>query len=139
AALGVHHLGFTPRVLHDAHVADPHAVREARAHRLDDRLLGGEAHGEKTPGAGGARQLRPLLRHQQVLDEAGTEALEGLRDARGLEHVDADAEDHPRASVISLFISRIADGSPTNSACATIACPMLSSTISRTAATGCTL
>ena len=41
-------------VLHHADVANPHAVGEARAHRLDDRFLGGEAHGEEP--------LRPRVR-----------------------------------------------------------------------------
>jgi hypothetical protein len=113
-------------------------VREPRPHGLDDRLLGGEAHREEALGARGERELRLLLRHEEVLDETVAEALERLGDACTLQHVDADAEDHVRASRIRAFISRTAAGSPTNSACARSAWPMLSSAISRTAATGCT-
>src|SRR5205807_4546340 len=133
------HLGLAPRVLHHAHVADPHAVRKAGPHGLDDGLLGGESHGEKALAALGAAELRVLLGHEQMLDEARAEALERAHDARALQHIDPDAEDHARAAAISAFISRTAAGRPTNSACAISAWPMLSSTISRSAATGCTL
>ena len=47
AALRIDHFRLAPGVLHDAHVADPHAVRKARAHALDDGFLGGKAHGQK--------------------------------------------------------------------------------------------
>jgi len=53
---------------------------------------------------------------------------------------DVEDEDvHLRAAVISAFISRTASPRPVNSARATIAWPMFSSTISWMAATGCTL
>ena len=48
AARRIDHFGLAPRVLHHAHVANPDAVRETRAHGLDDGLLGGESHGEKS-------------------------------------------------------------------------------------------
>src|SRR6184192_4904714 len=133
------HLGLAPRVLHHAHVADPHAVRKAGPHGLDDGLLGGESHGEKALAALRARELRVLLGHEQMLDEARAEALERVRDAPALQHIDTDAEDHARAAAISAFISRTAALRPTNRACAIRAWPMLSSTISRSAATGRTL
>src|SRR5439155_11963783 len=84
-------------------------------------------------------ELRLLLGHEQMLEEARAETLERARDAPALEDIDADAEDHARAATIRAFISRTAAARPTNSACPITACPMLSSTISRTAATGCTL
>src|SRR4029077_17911080 len=115
---------------------DPHPVGEAGAHGLDDRLLGGEAHGEEALGALGEGQLRHLRRQQERLREARAEALEGACDALHLEHVHPDAVDHARAASISAFISRTACASPTNSACAMIACPMLSSTMSGNVATG---
>src|SRR5215472_8972713 len=130
-ALGVHHFGLAPGVLHYPDVADPDAVREAGAHGLDDGLLGREAHRHEALGACGAGQLRTLGRHEQVLEKALAEALQGVADAPGLEHIHADAENHARAVCISARISRTASVSPTNSAWAMSACPMLSSTISR--------
>ena len=116
AALGEHHLRPPPRVLHDTDIADPHSVREARAHRLHDRLLGREAHREETLAPLGLGELRQLLGHQQVVDEARAEALQSLPDAPRLEHIDANAEDHARAASIKAFISRTAAPSPSNSA-----------------------
>ena len=57
----------------------------------------------------------------------------------GFEHIDTDSENHWRAATISAFISRTAGARPSNTARAMMACPMLSSTISWMAATGCTL
>src|SRR5262249_35774561 len=103
------------------------------------RLLAGEAHGEETLAALGARELRGFRGHQQVLDEARTEALERARDALALEQVDADAEDHARAVSMSCFISRTAAARPTCRAWLMGAWRMLSWTIGVSAATGCTL
>src|SRR5205814_1390658 len=116
-----------------------HAMRLAGPHGLDDGLLGGESHGEEALAALRASEPRVRIGHEQMLDEARAEALEGAPDAPALQHIDADAEDHARAAAISAFISRTAAGRPTNRACAIRAWPMLSSTSSRSAATGCTL
>ena len=89
--------------------------------------------------------LRALLGHQQMLDDAHAEARMRLMHALRLQHVDADAEDHAepgecvRAASIRLFISRTAAASPSNSARAMIAWPMLSSSTWAIAATGATL
>ena len=93
-------------------------MRKAGTHGFDDGLLGGETHGKKALAALGARELRVLLGHEQMLDEARAEALERAHDAPALQHVDADAEDHARAAAIRAFISRTAAGRPTNRACA---------------------
>ena len=50
-----------------------------------------------------------------------------------------DQNVHTRAASISAFMSRTAAGRPVKMARATIAWPMFNSTISRIAATGCTL
>src|SRR5271154_1755052 len=84
----------SPAVLHDANIADPDAVREAGAHGLDDRLLGGKARCEEPLRPGGARQLRQLLRQQQVIDQALAKARVTLVHALGAQHIDADAKDH---------------------------------------------
>ena len=52
AARGIDHLGLAPGVLHDAHVANPDAMREACAHRLHDGFLRRESHRDES--------LRPL-------------------------------------------------------------------------------
>ena len=72
------------------------------------------------------------------------EALVEPLDALELHDVGADAEDHapalaPRASTISALHLATARAMPSITARATIAWPMLSSTISGIAATGCTL
>jgi hypothetical protein len=139
AALGKHHLGLTPGVLHHPDIPDPNAVREARAHGFDNRLLGGKAHGNETLGPLRARELRLLFRQQQVIDETRAEFLQCAADALRLEHVHADTENHGRAATINCFMSRMAGASPSNTARAMMECPMLSSTMSRIAATGCTL
>src|SRR5438128_1981718 len=90
APLRVHDLRLAPRVLHDADVADPHAVREAGAHRLHDGFLGREAHGEEPVSSLSAGKLDLLLRHEQMLDEARAEPLQRLTDTLGLEDIDAD-------------------------------------------------
>ena len=94
-------------------------MREAGAHALHDRLLGGEAHRQKAHRARGALELRALLRHEQMRDETLAVLLEHPLDAIDLEHVDPDAEDH-RAARISAFMSRTAFASPSNTARAMI-------------------
>jgi hypothetical protein len=130
-------LRLAPGVLHDADVADPHAVREAGAQRLDDRFLGSKAHRQEALGPARAGELRALGRQQQPLDEALAPALEGRMHAPRLQHIDADTVDH-RAASIAAFMARTAAGRPSNTARATIAWPILSSTMSRIAATGAT-
>jgi hypothetical protein len=139
AARRVHDLGPAPGVLHDADVADPDAMGEPRAQRLDDRLFRGEAHREKAVDTLGFGELRTLGGQQQPRDEMLAVFLVDLPDPGGLEHVDADAEDHRRAPVMSAFMSRTARSRPVKIARAMMQWPMLSSTISGMAATGCTL
>ncbi len=114
-------------------------MREARAHGLDDGLLGRETHRQKPFGSPRFAQLRALGRHQQAFDEMVAVLVVELLDASGFEHVDADAEDHRRAPSISAFMSPTARSSPVKMARATMQWPMLSSTISAIAATGITL
>ena len=83
--------------------------------------------------------LRTLGRQQQAVDEVIAEPVIHFLDTRGLEHVDADAEDHRRAPTISFFMSRTALSSPAKMARPMMQWPMLSSTISEIEATGTTL
>ena len=106
--------------------------------RLDDRFLGGKAHGEKALRPLRELQLRPLRGSSRCSMKREPKRSSVACDALGLEHVHADAKDHARAASISAFISRTARARPTNSARAMMAWPMLSSTISGSAATGCT-
>src|SRR5688572_7023966 len=139
AALGKDDLRLAPRVLHHAHVANPHAMCEAGAHRLDDRLLGGKTHRDEARGPAGVYKLRLLLGHEQALHEVLAETLERALDPVRFEHVDPDAENHGRAAIIRAFMVCTASVRPTNTARDTMACPILSSTISAIAATGWTL
>src|SRR5581483_3664457 len=139
AAFGEHHLRFPPGVLHHAHIADPDTVREAGAHGLDDRFLGGKPHRQETRRPLRLGELHVLRGHEQMLHEARSESLQGLIDALRLEHIDTDSENHPRAATMRAFISRTATANPSNTAREMMAWPMLSSTISLIAATGCTL
>ena len=75
---------------------------------------------------------------QQPLGETRAEARMHLVHPVRLQHVDPDAVDHRRAASINDFISRTAGSRPVNTARATIAWPMFSSTICGMAATGCT-
>jgi len=138
-ALGEYDFRLPPGVLHHPHVPDPHPVREPRSHRLDDRLLGRKPHGDEPHPPLGLRKLRLLLRHQQPLDETLPVPLQRLLDPLHLEDIHPDPVDHARAALISAFMSRTAASSPANTAREMMACPMLSSTTSRIAATGCTL
>ena len=139
AARRISDFGLAPCVLHHADVADPDAVRETRAHGLDDGFLGGEPHGDESLGPLRPAELRTLGRHEQAVDEMIAKPPQDLLDARGLEHVDADAEDHRRAPIMSAFMSRTAASRPVKMARAMMQWPMLSSTISEMAATGPTL
>ena len=67
------------------------------------------------------------------------DTLQGLVDALRLENIDANSKNHSRAATIRAFISRTATARPSNTAREMMEWPMLSSTISRMAATGCTL
>src|ERR1700719_3085320 len=68
-------------------------------------------------------------------EEALAMLLVDALDAIDLEHIDADPVDH-RAARINSFMSRTALAKPSTMARATIACPILSSTISGMAAIG---
>ena len=85
AALGPGDFGTPPGVLHDAAVAHPHAVGEARAERLHDRLLGGEALRQEAHrarlGARDTLEVADFLGHQDALDEVPPEALVSPGDA----------------------------------------------------------
>ena len=139
AALGIDDLRLPELVRQHADVAHPDAVRETRAERLDDRFLGGEPHREKPHGALRLGEQRELFVEQQTAREVLAEPLPRLLDALRLQNVRADTEDHARAATMSAFILATAPAKPSNSACATIAWPMLSSTIAVIAATGITL
>src|ERR1700730_16612579 len=139
AALGEHDFGFAPGVLYDANIADPNTVGKPGAHGFDDRFLGGEAHGQKTRGALGLGQLHLLGGHEEMLDEARAKTCQRLVDALCLEDIDADSKNHSRAATMRAFISRTATARPSKMAREMMEWPMLSSTISRMAATGCTL
>jgi len=76
----------------------------------------GEAHGQKTRGPLGFSKLHLLGGHEEVLDEACAEALQGLVNALCFEDVDADAKNHSRAATMRAFISRTATVRPSNTA-----------------------
>ena len=139
AALRVDDLRLPELVRHHADVAHPDAVREARAERLDDRFFRREPHREKAHGRFAFANSCELLVEQQPAREMLAEALPRLLDALRLQDVGADTENHERAATMSAFIFATAPAKPSNSACATIAWPMLSSTIERIAAIGATL
>src|SRR6185437_5577094 len=122
---GINHLRLAPRVLHDAHVANPDAVGKTRPHAFDDGFLGREAHGQEAHGTRGAFKLRSLGRQQQVPDEALAVLVEHALDPINLQNIDADAENHgvldpARVRSIKSFISRTALASPSMMARATI-------------------
>ncbi len=139
AAFRVDDLRLPQRIRHHADVAHPDTVREARTERLDDRFLGREPHGEKAHGALRLREQRKLLVEQQPARKMLAEPLPRLLDALRLQDVGADTEDHARAATIRALIFATAPAKPSNSACATIAWPILSSTIEAMAAIGATL
>ena len=139
ATLGVDDFGFTPGILHHANIANPDTVREAGPHGFDDRFLGGEAHGKKARGALGFGQLHLFGGHEEMLDKARAKTLEGLVDALRFENIDTNSKNQSRAATIRAFISRTATLRPSKTAREMMEWPMLSSTISPIAATGCTL
>src|SRR5688572_6248226 len=114
-------------------------MREAGSHGLDDGFLGGKTHGEKPLGSPGFPELFAFCRHQQPLDEVIAVFVVEPLHTRGLEYVDADAEDHRRAPDISAFMSLTAFSRPVKIARAMMQWPMLSSTICGIEATGTTL
>src|SRR5450631_338699 len=135
AARRIHHFGLSPGVLHDADVADPHAMRKSGAHSLDYGFLGGKPHRQKPHRARRALELRTLFRHQQMRNEPFAVLHEHALHAVHLEHIDANAVNH-RAARINSFMSRTALDKPSKRARDTIECPMFNSTISRIAAMG---
>ena len=71
---------------------------DAGAHRLGERFLGGEALGEIGRGLAVCRRSAPARRGTRTrAREALAAALERLLDARDLDDVGADAEDHLRS------------------------------------------
>jgi hypothetical protein len=101
-------------------------VREACAHCLDDRFLGGEAHREEAHRPLVAVECCQLGWQQQPLGESLAELLVHQPDTFLLDHVRADPEDHApalaeRASIISRFISATARAMPSSSERPTIA------------------
>ena len=110
---------------------------------LDGRLLGGEARGvgRGPVGPGVAEASFPLgeASAQEALGRPGAGAVtHEPADALDLDHVDPQSQDHGAPRQSSSFISRTARSMPTSSARATMAWPMLSSSISRMASTGST-
>src|SRR6056297_826998 len=140
AALGEDHHRPAPGVGHEARVAYPHAVGEAGAERLHHCLLGRETHGQEAHRPLVAAEQLGFPRHQQAAHEMLAETLVGIGDTGDLYDVRADAEyQEPRAPCITSRIRATAGPSPSMTARAMMAWPMLSSTISGMAATGSTL
>ena len=112
---------------------------KSSAHRLDDGFLGRECIARNRSGrrvrSNCSRSAGSSRRSSRCAPEARIAVLHAPR----LQHVASDPEDHLRgAASINAFIARTAWEKPSNIACATIACPMLSSTTSRMAAIGAT-
>src|SRR5262249_33837961 len=125
--------GLARAILHRANAPQRHRIAEAGSHRLGKRFLRCKAVGEIVDRPDALEIRRPFDRRQHAPGEALAVALDEPRHPLRLDHVDADAVDH-RGPAISAFISRTAWGRPTKTACATMACPMLSSRIPGTPA-----
>jgi len=111
-----------PRGMAHRNLFQGDAVAEAGTHRLDRRLLGGKALGEKMGGAGAGQKCLPFLLGQDTPREPLSETRQVFVHTGNPYDVGTDPEDHgQRASRISRFISRTASSSPVNSARATMA------------------
>lgn len=128
-------------IVTDAQIVQTYAMGNAGAQRLGAGLLCREALGQVTRRISFSVESLPFVRMQNALDSPRTVALIQTFDAIQRDQIDADASNahEVRAAVMSAFISRVACSSPTNSARATMECPMLSSTTSGIAATADTL
>src|SRR5262245_28227920 len=133
----------TRGVVHDADAVPVHGRADSGAHRLGERLLGGEPLGEVGGWLPVAGEAGELTRHEDLVREAIAPAFERLLDAGDLHQIGADAENHPLPRIapptISVFISRTASRMPMKTARLTIACPMCSSRTPASCATGSTL
>src|ERR1017187_7948653 len=121
-------IGPARTLVGDADVVPVDRKMDTRAHGFGKCFLGGKAFGEVVGGLGMRAEALIFIIDQDALGETVAEARERALDAADIDQVGAGAEDHARrASVISRRISRIAGSQPVNTACATIAWPMLSS------------
>ena len=91
----VQHYRRPPRRLVDhAHVAPVGALAKTGAQRLGAGFLGGEALGIGGRALGASLRFALLNLGEHALNEALTEAFEGLLDAADVDDVVADAENH---------------------------------------------
>src|SRR5687767_15144734 len=80
AALRIDDLRLAELVGHHADIADPDAIREARAERFDDRFLRGEPHSEEAHGPFRLREQGKLFVEQQAARKMLAEPLPRLLD-----------------------------------------------------------
>ena len=105
-ALGPDDFGPAPRIRRNADVADPDAMRKARAQRLHDRLLGGEPHRQEAYRAPVITEPRLFLGQQQPAHEVFAVPRVDVFDARELHYVGADAEYHGRGLRVRSWAGR---------------------------------
>jgi len=85
--------GLPQEFLYYSYVADPNAMRKPGAHGLDDRFLGGEAHGQKNePAAGFLASCTCSAGMRRCWTKRVPKPCQGLIDALCFEDVDADAK-----------------------------------------------
>src|SRR5262249_28284706 len=116
------------------HVAPEHARAQTGPERLGARLLGREALGIGFRPPGAAFRLRALDRGEDTLQEAVAMALDGALDATDIDQVGTDPEDHARPRSMAARIAPTASARRQATASPIKKCPMLSSTISGSAA-----
>src|SRR5208282_2798990 len=128
------------RQVDHANIAPPHPGAEPGAQRLGAGFLGREAFGVGLGPVSPFFRLRPLGRGENAVDKTVAVALDHLGDAAHVGDIGADAENHggarplARPRSIAARILRTAAGRPSKIASPMRKWPMLSSTISLSAA-----
>src|SRR5690242_7106454 len=120
-------IGFSQGVMGYSDMAQADRMPDTRAKGFGKRFLGGKTLRQEHGRLHAFYILRPLLVCQQASGETLSVFFQQARNTRGFNQIGSDSINHLHASSIRFFISRTACSKPTNSARATIACPMLSS------------
>ncbi len=132
--------GPAQRIMADRDVVQGCRVAQPQAEGLAQRLLGGETLGEEGGGPGRGAVVDQLAVGQELFRRALPVARQQALHALDGDDIGADPGDQAwRPSRINRFMRRTASSQPRKRASATMAWPILSSAISRMAATGLTL